>query len=74
MDMRQAVAERILALCKEHEITPNALSYNAGVPEPTIKSILSNESHSPGIVTIKKLCDYFEITMTDFFDTDTFGH
>lgn len=27
---------------------------------------------NPGIVTIKKLCDGLEITLTEFFDTDMF--
>jgi transcriptional regulator with XRE-family HTH domain len=72
MNTRQAVAKRILELCKEQDITPNALSYRAAVPQSTIKSILNNESLNPGIVTIKKLCDGLEITLPDFFDTDTF--
>ena len=72
MDTRQAVVERIVELCNNRNITPNALSYRAGVPQSTIKSILNNESLNPGIVTIKKLCDGLEITLSDFFDTDTF--
>lgn len=72
MDTRQAVAERILVLCRMRKITPNALSYRAAVPQSTIKSILNNESQNPGIVTIKKLCDGLEITLPDFFDTEVF--
>jgi transcriptional regulator with XRE-family HTH domain len=72
MDTRQAVAERIAELCKERNITPNALSYRAAVPQPTIKSILNDESRNPGIVTIKKICDGLEIALPDFFDTEIF--
>jgi len=72
VDMREAVAERIIELCKNKKITPNALSYIAGVPQSTIKSILNNETKNPGVVTIKKLCDGFEISIIDFFDTDIF--
>ncbi len=72
MDTRQAVANRIVELCKELNITPNALSYRAGVPQSTVKSILNDESLNPGIVTIKKLCDGLEISLPDFFDTDVF--
>ena len=72
MDMRQAVAERIVELCKDKKITPNALSYMAGVPQSTIKSILNNESKNPGVVTIKKLCDGLDISIPDFFNTDIF--
>jgi transcriptional regulator with XRE-family HTH domain len=72
MDTRKAVADRIMELCRIQDITPNALSLRAGVPQSTVKSILNNETQNPGVVTIKKLCDGFEITLTDFFDTHTF--
>jgi transcriptional regulator with XRE-family HTH domain len=72
MDTRQAVAGRIIQLCKERSITPNALSYRAGVPQSTIKSILNNETQNPGVITIKKLCDGLEITLCEFFNTETF--
>lgn len=72
MGIYNVVVDRILVLCKEKNITPNALSYISGVPQATIKSILNGESQNPGIVTLKKLCDGFEISVTDFFDTDEF--
>ncbi len=71
MNTRQAIADRIRALCEEQGITPNMLSYKAGVPQSTIKS-LNDESRNPGIVTIKKLCDGLEIPLPGFFDTAVF--
>lgn len=72
MDTREAVARRIRQLCKERGITPNGISNIAAVPQATVKSILNGESKNPGIVTIKKLCDGFEITLSEFFSTDEF--
>ena len=72
MGIYEIVVKRIYDLCKEREITPNALSYIAGVSQSTIKSILNGESKNPGIVTIKKICDGFDITINDFFDTPDF--
>ena len=66
------VAERIRELCRERNLTPNALSYLCGVPQATVKSILNGESRNPGIVTIKKICDGLEITMMEFFDTPAY--
>ncbi|MCL2035118.1 MAG: helix-turn-helix transcriptional regulator [Oscillospiraceae bacterium] len=68
------VIERIRGLCNERNITPNGLSYIAGVPQATIKSILNGETKSPELLTIKKLCDGFEITLAQFFDTDAFNN
>ena len=53
-------------------ITPNGLSNLAAVPQSTIKSILNGESQNPGSVTIKKLCDAFEITLGQFYSTPEF--
>lgn len=73
MNTVTAIADRIRELCREREITPNALSYIAAVPQSTIKSILNNETKSPEVLTIKKLCDGFGITLAQFFDTEIFN-
>lgn len=72
MDTRGAIVARITQLCKERDITPNGLSNIAAVSQSTIKSILNGESKNPGAVTIKKLCDGFEITLGEFFSTPEF--
>lgn len=72
LNTRQAVAKRIRDLCAERGITPNGISLISGVPQATVKSILNGESKNPGIVTIKKLCDGFEITLGEFFSTEDF--
>lgn len=72
MDTREAIANRILQLCKIRGITPNKLSTISAVPQATIKSILNGESQNPGAVTIKKLCDGFEITLGEFFSSKEF--
>lgn len=73
MNTQQAVAARILELCKERGLTPNAISNISAVPQATVKSILNGESKNPGVVTIKKLCDGFEITLGEFFFTPLFN-
>ena len=72
MDTREAVANRIRQLCNERGLTPNGISNIAAVPQATVKSILNGESKNPGTVTIKKLCDGFEITLGEFFSTPEF--
>ena len=72
MSTAETIAYRIRELCKERGITPNGLSTLAAVPQSTIKSILNGESQNPGSVTIKKLCDAFEITLGQFYSTPEF--
>ena len=72
MNAQQAIANRIIQLCKERGLTPNGISIISAVPQATVKSILNGESKNPGTVTIKKLCDGFGITLGDFFSTPEF--
>lgn len=72
MNTRKAIANRIRELCTQNGISPNGLSYVAGVSQSTIKSILNGESKNPGTVTIKKLCDGLGISLTEFFNTEVF--
>lgn len=72
MGIYEFVVKRIYQLCKERGITPNALSYLAGISQSTIKSILNGESKNPGIVTIKKICDGLDISLIEFFNTEDY--
>ena len=72
MNTKQAVDDRILELCEERGITVNAAATTAGMSPVTVYSILDGKSQNPGIVTIKKLCDGFGITLGQFFNTPEF--
>ena len=72
MNTKEAVANRIIELCKERHIAVYALAIDAGVPPGTVYSMLNKKSLNPGIVNVKKLCDSFEITLGEFFSTPEF--
>lgn len=72
MTTRACVANRILELCEERNLTVNGLAHLSAVPPSTLKNIINGVSRNPGIVTIKKLCDGMDITLIDFFDTEDF--
>lgn len=72
MQILEAVKKRILELCEEREITVNHLCDLSGMPASTVKSILNGKSRDPQISTIVKLCDGLDITIADFFNTETF--
>lgn len=74
MNIHKAILLRIEEICKERNITINHLSYISGVSNSTIKSIYYGKSKNPGIVTIKKLCDGLEISITEFFTSDKFNN
>ena len=72
MSIGEAVRERILELCREHDISVNKLSGMSGVTQSTVNNIVSGRNNSTTISTIKKLCDGLGITIQDFFQSDLF--
>ena len=72
MTVKEAVAKRIVQLCKQKGIAPNELGHISGLNPSTIYSILGTKSKSPEIATIKKICDGLEITLGEFFSTEEF--
>lgn len=72
MDISKAVATRILELCNAKNISVNKICTISGVTQSTVNDIVNCKSKNIGIITIKKLCDGFEISITDFFDTPYF--
>lgn len=72
MTTSKAVSERILELCRQRGITVNKLSTEAAVRQSTVNDIINGTTQNAGIVTIKKLCDGLNITLTDFFSTPAF--
>ena len=72
MDTRKQVSLRIQQLCAANGYNINSLARQAGVPPTTLKNIIYGNSHNPGIVTIKLLCDGLGISLYDFFDSNPF--
>lgn len=72
MNISDAVANRILELCSERNLTVNKISTLSGVTQSTVNDIVNHKAKNVGIITIKKLCDGFGITISDFFETERF--
>lgn len=73
MRIKEAVARRIAMLCEERGLAINTLANEAGMPPTTIYSILNEKSQNPGVVSIQKICDGLDITITEFFEDELFS-
>ncbi len=72
MNTKEAVAKRIIQICRERKLAINALANISGVSPSTIYGMLNEKSQNPGVVSIKKICDGLEISLREFFDADIF--
>ena len=67
-----AVKERILELCKTQNITVNRLATISGITQSTLNNIVSGRNQSTTISTIQKICDGFNISIIEFFNSELF--
>ena len=72
MTVGEAVRQRIIQLCQEHDISINKLCGISGVTQSTVNNIISGRNHSATVSTIQKLCDGLGITIDEFFHSDLF--
>ena len=72
MRISEAVVKRLYQLCDERNLTVNKISNISGVTQSTVSDIVNGTTTNAGIATIKKLCDGFEISVREFFDSDLF--
>lgn len=70
--VKDVVVIRFLNLCKERRIKPNELANISGVTASTVYSMLDNRRRDLSIITIKKLCDGLDITLSEFFTSPEF--
>ena len=69
---QKILIERINYLCKQKGISYYALAVESDVPLTTLLHILDGTTKNPGVFTVFKLCNGFNMTMSEFFKTDEF--
>ena len=72
MGIKNAVVMRFRQLCEEKNIKLNELAVRSGVTPSTVYSMFDEKRRDVSVVTVKKLCDGLEISISDFFDSDIF--
>lgn len=67
---KSIIGNRIKELCRERNMTINALAVKSNVPPSTLKNIVSGNVENTGVETLSKICDGLNISIKDFFDMD----
>ena len=73
MKLADAVILRIEQLCIEKNMSKYDLYKASGVPQTTLTSIKKKRSSSAKIITLYWICEGFEISIKDFFDSPLFN-
>ena len=72
MTICEATSFRIAEVCREKNLSGYSVTYKAGMPASTYKSIVSGKSRNPGIVNINKIADALGVTIREFYDSEIF--
>lgn len=71
-NQQKILIKRINDLCREKGMSHYALAKKSDVPLTTLLHILDGTTKNPGVFTVFKLCEGFNMTITEFFRTDEF--
>ncbi len=72
MRMKEAIVLEFKQLCQKDGIVLKQLATRAGVTPSTVYSMADETRKDLSVITVKKLCDGLEISISDFFDDDLF--
>ena len=72
MGIKNAVVVRFRQICESKNIKLNELAVRSGVTPSTVYSMFDESRKDVSIITIKKLCDGLDISISDFFDSEIF--
>lgn len=74
MSISKAVSKRIIAICKERNISVNKLAEISMLTQSTVQNIVSEISGNPKLLTIVRICDGLGISLSDFFNDKEFSN
>lgn len=72
MCIKEAIVLRFNEICSQRNIKYNELATLSGVTPSTVYSMMDSTRKDVSIITVKKLCDGLEISITDFFNSPIF--
>ena len=72
MQLNQAISLRIKELLAQQRMTQYQLYIKSGVPKSTLSNLLSCSNDSVKLRILLEICQGFEISLPEFFDSPLF--
>lgn len=72
MKLNEAVTHRILQCCKEKNISINKLATISLLTQSTLNNIVNNHTKDIKLLTLIRICDGLDMSLSEFFDDDVF--
>ena len=72
MFIKEAIVLRFKEICRNRDIKFNELATLSGVTPSTVYSMMDSRRKDMSVITVKKLCDGLEISISDFYNSPIF--
>lgn len=72
MRIKEAIVKRFQQLCAERDMKYNELATRSGVTPSTVYSMMDKKRQDVSAVTVKKLCDGLDISISTFYNAPIF--
>ena len=72
MLIKEAIVKHLQDICKNRNMKYNELATISGVTPSTVYSLMDSSRKDLSVITLKKLCDGLDMTITEFFDDEIF--
>lgn len=72
MQIKEAIVLRIQNICNNRNMKYNELATRSGVTPSTVYSMMDSRRKDLSVITLKKLCDGLDITISEFFNDEIF--
>lgn len=72
MKIDKAISTKLLNICKNKNISVNKLASISCLTQGTVENLVNCNSKNPKLLTIVRVCDGLNLTLTEFFDDDMF--
>ena len=72
MKIDKAISTKLLNICKNKNISVNKLASISCLTQSTVENLVNCNSKNPKLLTIVRICDGLNLTLTEFFDDDMF--
>ena len=72
MLIKEAIVKHLQDICRQRNMKYNELATVSGLTPSTVYSLMSETRRDLSVITLKKLCDGLDMTITEFFDYELF--
>lgn len=72
MLIKEAIVKHLQDICRQRNMKYNELATVSGVTPSTVYSLMDASRKDLSVITLKKLCDGLDMTITESFDDELF--